>query len=214
MENYRLIQRLLIPKTLPKEGYINEIRNGYLKKEKFESHLIPEINDFFRLDYMGSAEYEFGAFRKGMEALMELEGTWSTLSLSGKPASNFSSKPIKDVNPDLIFTGEAPTQTTELYLYTAEKEKDFLTKYIQACTENPSNERDLKERAQFQEGIFGRVTRVTNNRKTLYHPERYILEKEGIFTPTSWLELEGRFFATTNLETAQSMAILTQKELL
>jgi len=91
MENSRLVQRLTKPKGHPPNPFTfgGGYKNGGLSDEAFD--IIREIFDF---EYMGAAEYEFGALPKAFQKVGKLN-----------PEKNYVgvTMPIKSKNADEIY---------------------------------------------------------------------------------------------------------------
>lgn len=194
---FYLIQRLHKPVSIPSEQDMKTIFDVYKKKAKAEPALREVINNFFRLDYMGSSEYEFGAFRSCMEEFVQKQGklSWHVLNIKGSPRVRFASDAV------------APTQEVKVYVCCEDADLAATHGFFAAASLSLSPEYKLKERAYIQEGLFGAKEEIMNAQRRSYKPPRFTVSARPY---RGWIELEAKFFATPHAAFAQAFGTLLQ----
>lgn len=128
----RLIQRL--KKPYPNDKLLNALSfgggllNGGINKQAMEL-----INDVFRFDYMGAAEFEFGAVPEAMQRLLKEEKVKTTINIKASDIrSRWVSKRDKVSYKDI-----------EVYILCAKNELDDVEKIVRSVF-NGEKDLDLK----------------------------------------------------------------------
>jgi hypothetical protein len=186
METPYLVQRL---KKLSGTQTVPNNLMGYYQGPKRE--LTQEerntINSIFKVDYMGSSEFEFGAFPKALREIAQLNlETW-TLTLTGVPYE--------------FMGGKQPvvTKSVEVFILSKPEDKNDITVFFNDQITKKSVR--LKECTQIQEGLFGRW-------EIPYKKRKYEITASDI---SAWLDLENHWIATTNATQLKLMKTLLLK---
>lgn len=204
MSSFYLIQRLERPVEPLLDGSLPaSIRESYLSGgERTEAERLL-MSKFFRWDYMGSSEYEFGAvFRAITKAVKDSRQTpfiRDAFTISGTATAYWGSDraaaPTKEVSAPVYFIGKA-------------EHASEVRKLISESCVSENRERELcrlKERANFYIGIIGEIREETKRSGARYTPRRWKYKQDGT---SGWFDLENGWFATTDRFVADAFACL------
>ena len=167
-------------------------------REKYKVSL-DGMNALIPLDYMGSAEFEFGSVGKALSKIAVNADKFQPfqLTVTGQPYDMFPSDRL-DV-----------TSTTTLFGWVQEGQRSDLVEFILDEIRDGSKFQ-LKERSSLQEGCFGQV-RTETTKERVKANQKAVFKKKSILEPSSitgWLDLENGWFLSTNKVQASGLAHL------
>lgn len=169
---------------------LNEAERGALRK------IIP-------CDYMGSAEFEFGAIFKALEEMSRIELVEASFTVTGKPDTYCY------VDPAAYNKLVTQERSATVYVLCIKEHVESLKKYFDMMSKDRYAFQH-KENPEIRSGLFGNVkhpeykgTRRPNKNK--------LIEHESTSKVTGWLELDMHWFATTDKTQLEDLKIMLGK---
>lgn len=196
MRNPYLVQRVLARNAdavAPFGGLI-----GYYKqKDQFNQVKLTgdesaALRKIIPMDYMGSAEYEFGAVFKALEAMAtKASGLIETsFTIKGKPAKFC----FVDSN---VYNQQVNPREATVYALCIEAHAEPLEKYFTIMGADNHTLRH-KEVPCIQAGLFGQVEHPEYSGRHRRNVNRIVERKPSYDHVTGWLELDMHWFASTD----------------
>jgi hypothetical protein len=157
--------------------------------------VIEILNNLIPLDYMGAAEFEFGAVGAALRNMSRFGGplTIFVLKVEGVPETN---------HPEAADSVKAYRRDATVYGWCKEGQVGDLEAFVKdeaagTCT------RRLKERTNMQEGLFGRMHRVTGKGGRPIHPVKFDWHPGRVI---AWMDIDDLWFIGTDQRQVQALA--------
>jgi hypothetical protein len=150
---------------------------------------INALNLLIPLDYMGSAEFEFGAVGNSLAAAVRLRESFVAVELqvTGSPACFFRA--------DLESFKKKYERTVELKGWCLPQHREGLLAFLKhQCVGKNDGQYRLKERTEMNSGCFGSLRWPTSGKKKDYSEHSdMVLREERI---TGWFDLQNYWFVS------------------
>ena len=188
-----LIQRLQKPLIVSKEAEntpLGKLRKanpfcfgGGLKNGGISDEAMSLLMEVFRFDYMGAAEYEFGAVPKALEAFIKAEDKVGVeLTVDAKQPDYYY-----DENHKYCVVKERKTEKKSVYVLCPNEMLDHVTKLVKLC-------------AKGEPTGFSRVRDYVGMPRSLFHCDDH--------SSVGWLEVDNGFMFFTDKEMFEKMCLL------
>lgn len=144
---------------------------------------------FFSLDYMGSAEYEFGAVYKALNAMSKLDLVVTSFKIKGKPDT------FCYVNPE-TYKKLTTEVETEVFVLSRSEDADAVKTYMEIMA-NDEYSITHKESTYIKRGLFGQVEHP-QYKGTRRLNENKLVSRSGYGDIGAWLDLDNHWMASTS----------------
>ena len=192
----RIMKAAQIPAIVPTlKAYYALGESERKEGRKMYAPIIEILNNLIPLDYMGAAEFEFGAVGDCLRKMSRYEGplTKFELKVEGAPEIN---------HPEAMDSVKAYRRDATVYGWCKEGQAVDLEAFVRDEASGKCTRR-LKESTGMQEGMFGRMHRVRGKHgrpispvKFDWHPGRVV----------AWMDIDDLWFVGTDQRQVQALA--------
>lgn len=193
--NPYLILRLMKPYSPITFPAPPELEGYYQKTIKISDESSTWLRNALKCDYMGSAEFEFGAIPKSLNEMAEIgkagELTVMEFPIAGTPA-------VDRVKGEVYSMGMVEPLGVTTYLICPTVLLEQAKAAILEFASNNFGGRRTKEIVYMKTGLFGQLEKDRKTKKVTYEESQYL----------AWYDLDNHWFLTKSKEQADALAFL------